>query len=78
MGINKIKSLWIQIRTGRSLTNYHRGQNRLGLGKSNLLPTEIGLDSDKQGQKLKPLPRTLLFPGLSFTPSWDEEWVVSA
>ena len=30
---NKMKGSWVKIRTGRSLTNYHHGQNRLDLGK---------------------------------------------
>ena len=32
-GENMMKSLWVEIRTGRTLTNYHHAQNRLNLGK---------------------------------------------
>ena len=31
---NKIKGSWVEIRTGRSFTNYRHGQNRLDLGKN--------------------------------------------
>ena len=30
---NIMKGLWVEIRTGRSLSNYHHEQNRLDLGK---------------------------------------------
>ena len=33
-GENKTKGSWIEIRTGRSFTNYRHGQNRLDLGKN--------------------------------------------
>ena len=33
-GENKTKGSWVERRTGRSLTNYRHGQNRLDLGKN--------------------------------------------
>lgn len=38
----RLKSSWVKIKTGTSLTNYDHGQNRLDLGKINLSPIKIG------------------------------------
>ena len=32
-GKNAMKGLWVEVRTGRSVSNYRHGQNRLNLGK---------------------------------------------
>jgi len=32
-----MKGSWVEIRTGRSLTNYHHRQNRIDLRKINLI-----------------------------------------
>lgn len=37
------RSSWVETKTGRSLSSYHRVQNRLGVGKINLLPGKTEL-----------------------------------
>ena len=48
-GENKTKGSWVEIRTGRSLTNYRHRQNRLDLGKNqfNLLLVKSEQDNEK-------------------------------
>ena len=45
-----MKSSWTEIRTVRSLTSYHHGQNRLAFEKINLIDCQLNteLDSEKQ------------------------------
>lgn len=60
------KTSWVEIKTGRFLTNYHHRQNRLGWNSFNLLLIKMELNSEKQRQKkLKQhLPFTpCFFPG---------------
>lgn len=54
------KSSWEKMKTGRSLTSYRHGQNRLDLRKINLLTVKIDLVGRKQKQKVKHLPQHLL------------------
>lgn len=83
----RCKSSWVQIEKGRLLIYYHHGQNRPALGKINLLPIKIGLDSEKQRQikttastdSLPLLSRlnfhpSLLMPLLSHSTEQCREW----
>lgn len=36
-GENRIKSMWVKARTGRPVGSYHHGQNKINLGKINLI-----------------------------------------
>lgn len=60
----RLKSLWVEIKTGRWLNNYHYRQNRLDLGKFNLLQikSRVGWWETKIC--------TLLLPRLNFTCSF--------
>lgn len=47
---NKIKSLWVEKMTGRSLTNYYLRQNTSIFGKINLIHWQLKIEQDSKKQ----------------------------
>jgi len=43
-----MKSLWVEIRIGRSLTSYRHGKNRLDMGKMNLIYCQLVTEKDRE------------------------------
>lgn len=56
--------MWLEIKTDRSLTNYHQGQNRTDWGKINLIYCQFKIEQDgekqSQNENQSPFP---YFPG---------------
>lgn len=67
-GRSKMETSWVEIRTGRSLTNCHHRENRLSLGKTNLISYSlqkgrIARNKDKN-ETIFPSPLLLILFGI--------------